>query len=523
VLAALLALVPLCYATGGVLGVSPDSTQYLATARSVLAGQGLSTIWWAGRPEPLTQFPPLYPLCIALVSALGPESARAAWLLHALLVPTNVLLIAWCASRIAGGTSRQRGQVASVAALAGAVSTIFATVHAMLWSEPLFTAMLLGTLALLARSVECWHDGQERLAMRALVAAGILAGMATMTRYAGLALVGASCLALVLLMPGDLVARARRAIVFAGIALTPFLAWALFNRSRGAAATDRSIVVHPISATDLIPGIGTVSRWLVPYMPWSAPRFIALACVVLALAVMARSFPRLSRTGLVDAPRTRGVLRPSTTLALVLALFIICYAGFLIVAISFADRSIEFDDRLLYPALPPAIALTVGVISWLYRAGSQVVRAAIVALAFVYVASQIAGIRVWAAGIRQNGADLTAVVRAAPALLDRARALPEGSRIYSNMPEAIYYGTGRIVRGVPRRFSPTSLRPNPTFVAELDALADSADRPTYVVFFDAGADRTFAATAPEVEAALPLQHVDTLAGGRIVTLRPRRR
>jgi hypothetical protein len=89
------------------------------------------------------------------------------------------------------------------------------------------------------------------------------------------------------------------------------------------------------------------------------------------------------------------------------------------------------------------------------------------------------------------------------------------------MPEAIYYVTGRIVRGVPRRFSPTSLQPNPTFVAELDALADSADRPTYVVFFDAGADRTFAATAPDVEAAFPIQHVDTLAGGRIVMLRSR--
>jgi hypothetical protein len=250
---------------------------------------------------------------------------------------------------------------------------------------------------------------------------------------------------------------------------------------------------------------------------------MALACVALALAVMARSFARLAPAGLVQGPRTPGVLRPSSTLALLCALFIICYLGFLIVAISFADRSIAFDDRLLFPAFPPAIALTVGVSSWLYRAGSQVVRAAIAALAFVYVASQVAGIRVWAVGIRQHGADLTAVVRAAPGLLDRARALPEGSRIYSNMPEAIYYVTGRIVRGVPRRFSPTSLRPNPTFVAELEALADSADRPTYVVFFDAGADRTFAATAPDVEAALPIQHVDTLTGGRIVTLRPRRR
>ena len=50
------------------------------------------TVWWLGRPEPLAHFPPVYPLVVAFLTGFGLTATRAAWLLQAMLGPTNVVL-----------------------------------------------------------------------------------------------------------------------------------------------------------------------------------------------------------------------------------------------------------------------------------------------------------------------------------------------------------------------------------------------------------------------------------------------
>ena len=49
------------------VGISPDAIDYLNTARSVLAGQGLVI---AGLP--MTHFPPVYPLLLAAIGLVDP-------------------------------------------------------------------------------------------------------------------------------------------------------------------------------------------------------------------------------------------------------------------------------------------------------------------------------------------------------------------------------------------------------------------------------------------------------------------
>jgi hypothetical protein len=136
------------------VGVSPDSTQYLATARSVASGDAPMTVWWLGRPEPLAHFPPVYPLVIAFITGFGLSAPRAAWMVQLILAPMNVVLTAWCVTRIAGGTSAQRQRLGMVAGLATAVSTTVVIVHSMAWSEPLFIALLLGAMLCLGDALE---------------------------------------------------------------------------------------------------------------------------------------------------------------------------------------------------------------------------------------------------------------------------------------------------------------------------------------------------------------------------------
>ena len=70
-------------------GVSPDSTDYVAAATSLLHGRGVSTPAGDGSPVPMTLWPPLYPLFLALTGALGFELHAGARWLNALLYAAN--------------------------------------------------------------------------------------------------------------------------------------------------------------------------------------------------------------------------------------------------------------------------------------------------------------------------------------------------------------------------------------------------------------------------------------------------
>ena len=64
-------------------GISPDSAQYLAAARSVLDGAGLPLGLWA----------PLYPVVLAWGETAGLDIFLRARLLNAVLLAANLLLV----------------------------------------------------------------------------------------------------------------------------------------------------------------------------------------------------------------------------------------------------------------------------------------------------------------------------------------------------------------------------------------------------------------------------------------------
>ncbi len=83
------------------------------------------------------------------------------------------------------------------------------------------------------------------------------------------------------------------------------------------------------------------------------------------------------------------------------------------------------------------------------------------------------------------------------------RALPEGVKIYANLPEAVYFFTRRPAAPLPYRFFPSRGAANPGYRAELRRVAqESAAGKAVVVYFDAGRARAFMPSAEELEASL---------------------
>jgi hypothetical protein len=185
------------------IGLDHDDAGYLIAAKALAAGHGF-TIESPPTPIPQTNYPPLFPAVLALFTLVSlqtqwlkllPLACAAGWLLL-----TRGLLLKMGASR--------NSALLLVGLAAASPTVVFLSTN--LLPETLFA--LLATAALLALLEE-----------RALLA-GILAGLATLTRTAGAALIVACIFTLVARR------RIRGAAIFATVAMVvvaPWFGWSL--------------------------------------------------------------------------------------------------------------------------------------------------------------------------------------------------------------------------------------------------------------------------------------------------------
>ncbi|MEP6621847.1 MAG: hypothetical protein ABJE47_21165 [bacterium] len=511
------------------IGMSPDSTQYLATARNLTSGKGLYTIWWSGHAEPLTHFPPLYPLAIAALSSVGMSPERAGWLLQLLLSPLNSLLMVLLATRMSGGTEQERARLGLAVASVAMAATDIATAHAMLWSEPMYLSLLMCTLLMLWSSERRARRFEKQQAQRLLWAAAVCAGLSTLTRFVGIALIVSCGFALLLFSAGGLGERIKRAATFGVVGFLPLLGLVAFNVSRAGSASNRELGFHPVSSASLLEGANTALHWISPFMPWRVPRLLALALLGVSATVLV-AMALVARTGMVREDRFRVGLQPhvapagtepSLYLIRLAVTVTLGYVGFLVVSISFADVSTELDARILLPVQVMAIVLVGATLEIARRAADRTeslripIRWALGVFFAVLLVTEQAGVITWTRKARAEGLGLASIARSAPALFSAIDSLPRNVRVYSNMPYLIYFATNRITTGLPRRVSPTSLRPNTRFETEMRGIVADSSNEAFVVRFTAGEELTFVASESDVESRLHVDPILDTPSGRI--------
>lgn len=159
------------WASSARLVATPDSMQYLVAARSMLDGHRPL----APSGEPFTQFGVVFPLSIAAIARLGlslPAAARV-------VVAGSLVVSAFSA----GVWTRQITGSRTSAIWGGAIAIAIwpAAMTRFLWSESLFIALVLAAGACLSTAV-------ARRSLVRLAVGGALLGLASATRYSGLAL-----------------------------------------------------------------------------------------------------------------------------------------------------------------------------------------------------------------------------------------------------------------------------------------------------------------------------------------------
>jgi hypothetical protein len=324
--------------------------------------------------------------------------------------------------------------------------------------------------------------------------------------------------------------------VFGLISLSPLTLWFVYNVIRLHSASDRELALHLISRADLLVGVRTLTRWFLPFVPDVIGRTVpAAALMVSTVCVLYQVMRRAAEDPESDALAERGFPRSAAILWTTnasLVVWTVTYGVFLLLSISFADRATPLDARILSPALPTVLAMTVGAAcALLYRQSepdpivtrgprNRAVRAIGGGVLLVYIASQVAGLMAWSRAARVYGLGLAPLGRSSPDLIAAVRELSPSARIYCNVPGAIYALIDRVVYDLPWRVSPTSLKRNERFDADLAQIADGADgQRTYLILFDSGSP--LETTRKDATSILPVINERFFPGGEIAVIGPR--
>ncbi len=484
-IAAPLACALVLYATAFGVGLSPDSVAYVGAARNLADGRGYTLPYGGLADGPLRQFPPLYSALLAGAGAAAGDPLVAARWVQALLFACNILLVARAVASMSPAPRWLPWLSAAFFTLGGGMLEL----HSMAWSEGLFLALtLLSFLALAAAA--------SRRTWAALLAAGLLAGAACMARFAGVAVVAAGSLALLLLWRASLLRRLGAAALYAVLGVAPLALWLASDLLRGGQATGRQVAVHLFSVDHARSALTTVAAWL--GMPPEASGIMKLAAVLLlAVAGAGIWWQRRSQTADTFAAP------PIPPLAKLLALFVAVYALFLVVSISFVDANTPLDNRILAPIYAAGVALAGYAFGdyWRRAAGRSGIRRGMLAGALLLLAIHVLPAAMFVQGAHASGLGFSARDARLAALESAVRELPDQMLIFSNSPEAVYIGAGRRAQALPKKFLAMQQNANPDYTAALRQITDAvADGEAAVVLFERVSSRNLPA-ASDLEAA----------------------
>ena len=491
------------YATAPGLGISPDSTVYIGGARNLLAGRGL-TIGGA----PLTHFPPLLSVVLALGGWCGPDPAVVARWLNVVLLGANVFLLGYAIQRTTGAVGP-----AVLGGLLTLVAGDIVEVHTWAWSEPLMLGGGLAGLLLLGGYLEdprCWR----------LVGAAACLALALLARYAAIPMIGTALLGILLFRRTRFRSRLWDVGVFTLVSCGPLGLWLVRNWWVAGSPTNRHFYQHWITAKHFNVARVTVAKWFycgagkLTVARQTNILFVALGVLLVLVGVLIWKTVRPTRTG-AGEPRV-------PRLPWLLLIFGLSYFGFLVVSICFFDFNTPLDARILCPLHFALIAFTLCVLPIgcaTYRWTRWVGVGLLIAGSWS-VWPQGQRVQVTLADHHVNGRGYAHPKWRDCQFLERIRTLP-AVPIYMNQAGGPAYFTGRSIQSVPAGRDSVTDQPNAKLAEQLQRMHDDLTT-KQGVFIDLKVGGWPANLIPRTELfkALNLQSIEKTPEAEVFTICP---
>jgi 4-amino-4-deoxy-L-arabinose transferase-like glycosyltransferase len=445
------------------VGLEPDSVVYLQVASNIIAGKGVTF-----NGDPLTHFPPVYPLLLAFVSLGGSEPLEAARWFHATLFGVTLVTVGLIVYNLT-----QRSLVASLCAILLILSSSsIVIVYVMAWSESPFLLFALISYAFVIFSLD--HPGRL-----ALVIAALVLGTAAATRYVGITLILPAVIALLVLQKKPFTQRLVDSVFLSVLSLLPLSIWLLRNVLLEASAANRTLAYHPIPLEYFWEAIETVLQWLCPFPGPIKARALVGLCIV----------------GLItgwDLFRLKIIIKKSEEISLslklqiLILLFIFSYICMLFLSISYVDAATHLDFRILSPIYIFGVILFL-LFTWdvknFVRARSLWRAMLLYVLLLICYNAVNAYARI--SQIHEEGIGYTSEEWRTSEVLEFLRFVPEEIPIYSNGPDVINILLHREAKMIPVEIHSTSRLPNQDFASEMAQMTlDLQRHKGLVVYFD---------------------------------------
>lgn len=445
------------------IGLNPDSASYMDCAINLARGYGYNSALYryyrpipaddyareavspAGvRPRPQRYYLPGYPALVTLLILAGARPEPAALWLAVVLFGLNALVVGLIVHRETRGSTPFA--VGAVLIMLGSESMLVA--HSQALSEPPFILLCLVCLWLLSRYLE---TGGRRF----LAAAGLVGGLAFLTRYPGAALIGAGLGGLFLLPEKPIRSRALPALSFLALSCLPAAAFIL----RGYLVSGR----FPVHLDHLHSRMGEVGGELLGLASWVVPgshrmELFSGLNVILAAIVAAVLIVVPFACGLAGARR-----RPDSELGrpaherralFLFSALIPAYLTAFLAANAILKGALLPDIRLLSPMFPALLIVAAACLKERIESLSSVRfrRAAALGLAVYVVVSAGCGAYWMSVCHRQgrgynNSSFQAPDVEAAMAQVRTLGAVP----IFTNDCGALYFQAGRYAYQFPSR------------------------------------------------------------------------
>jgi 4-amino-4-deoxy-L-arabinose transferase-like glycosyltransferase len=443
-------------------GLSPDSAVYIGVARSLLEGRGLTVPFGTFEPTPLTHYPPLFPALLALIAVFSGDQLIAARWLNIFLFGANVLLVGVIVNRYTCSV-----RMSLLGAILALNSIVMLWIHSWVWTEPLF--VFLGLLGLLQLAEHLENPSASLL----IISASTIA-LAFLSRYAGVALVGAGITGILLLSEKGIYARIRDSALFLAISSFPMVIWVIRNMSLAGASTDRDFAFHPVTISHARYALHMISSWALPIGSSALVGAIVLlpGAVGLLLAAAVNKFLRKDSTNSSNPAYNNGEKRGR--LFPLLGLFIFIYAILLIVTMSFFDADTTPDNRILSPIYLPALicCLCAG-----YKVSRDLGRIRGIRLVCVAVCTILAVCCIFRSMVSINynrtyGLGYMTGRWRSSETMDRIKAIPPEFTVFTNVAPAVYLLTGRSAVQVPMKVNIYTLRANTSYSSEFAAMGE---------------------------------------------------
>ncbi len=468
VVLALAGMALLWYITPYGMGLVNDSIAYIGGARNLLAGNGYSRLTGNGSPQPISNYPPMFSIAIAAVSLLGLESLKAVWALNIFLFGANIFLTGFILLQMT-----RKPAFALLGGLFFVISEPLFGFHSLAMSEPLY--LFLGFLCLLFLKSSLTRPGWGWP-----VAAGMMAGLAFLTRYVGVALFGPALLGFLFLLK-TWKERIRSGLLFLAGGLPPVAAWLVRNLLVAENAANRQLAWHPIPADKINEGLMNFWGWLLPERGGLVERLLPFWGAVLALLLAALAVGVV--VALVQYHRGRITLPQNAfLLGWIFAVQALVYLATLVFTLTLVDASPIFEDRILSPFYVSVLLLGVAFLAWLWNHRHWAARLAsvllAVALLFSLAEDSVDAIR----DLHREGQGFASSSWRESRMIQAVESFRQ-EIIYSNKPTAIYVLTGKPAYYLLSPINPATQKPREGYEQDVANIRKAVLAGNSVMFF----------------------------------------